>query len=83
VRCAVQQVGGVVGELELLDDPLHVLYAIPARDEQRVGRVHDDQVLDPHRRHHARVALDVTVARVHQYGLAGDAVAARVAWRER
>ena len=50
--------------LQLADDFLHALQLVAMRDQHRVGRVDDDEVLDADRRDHAVLGMDERAARV-------------------
>ena len=80
VHLAVEQVLLPARGLDLVDDLFHVLDAILARHQRRIGRVDDDQVLDPDGRDHAAVrCAHQAVAGVDRQHIAFVAVAIRVA----
>ena len=61
------------------NDAGHLLGPRAIGDEQRVGRVDDDQVLDAEGRDERTLGMDVGVGRVLEQRIALDGVAVRVA----
>ena len=68
--------------LQALHDLRDVLRAALVGDEQRVGRVDDDEVLDADGRDERPLGMDVAVGRIFEHGVALDEVALVVSGRD-
>src|SRR6185437_16946177 len=80
---AVRSVGVVAASLELTDDFAHALQVIAVRDQQRVWRVDDDQVVDTDGSDDAVAGVDEGVARADSDALALAAIARCVGFGQR
>ena len=68
--------------LQAFDDRRNFLRAVLVGNEQRIGRIDDDEVLDADRRDERPLGVDVAVGGVLQHGVASDEVALVVARRD-
>src|SRR5262245_43774434 len=68
-----------VALLESLEDLAHALRAVARRDQQRVRRIHHDEVLNPEQRDNLAASVDEIILRVEDYGIVDDHVASTVA----
>ncbi len=71
----MQPIGLVPLVLQPLHHPAHLLDPVGAGDQQRIGSIHHDQVVDPDRGDQAPVALHEGVTGVDEQGVAAAAIA--------